>query len=220
MSVDFSDVEHNTAAKWVLEFSKYESGGSWKMTVYLTGSGKRLQNWQRRHCQLPASVWLVCVLVSHNQITVQRTGYSRLHAFSLFDLRSLQICMIACVNYTDFRRSFRVQWSSMWPRRRPYFIIKLTGYSVTHKNTECCGLTGSKCLNTVFSTTHFIFPHFAQVYLKNRTSYRSTIKCVVKRKKSAFRSYAKLKIKISQLLSHFVSILLNVLKLQQREKKN
>ena len=29
---------------------------------------------------------------------------------------------------------------------QPKFIIStLTGYSVTRKNTECCGLTGSKC---------------------------------------------------------------------------
>ena len=31
----------------------------------------------------------------------------------------------------------------------------ITEYSVTQKNTECCGLTGSKCLNVVFSTRHF-----------------------------------------------------------------
>ena len=58
--------------------------------------------------------------------------------------------------------------------------------------------------------TLFIIPHFAQVYLGNRTGYRSTVKCIVK-KKNIFRSYAKLKIKISpsgpfsQILSHFVT---------------
>ena len=30
-----------------------------------------------------------------------------------------------------------------------FIIITVTGYSVTRKNTECCGLTGSKCLNLV-----------------------------------------------------------------------
>ena len=44
--------------------------------------------------------------------------------------------------------------------------------------------------------TLFVIPYFAQVYLSNRISYRSAVKCVVKRKKSAFRSYAKLKIEI------------------------
>ena len=44
--------------------------------------------------------------------------------------------------------------------------------------------------------TLFVFPHFAQVYLRNRISYRSAVKCFVKKKKSAFRSYAKLKIEI------------------------
>ena len=44
--------------------------------------------------------------------------------------------------------------------------------------------------------TLFVIPYFAQVYLRNRISYRSAVKCVVKRKQSAFRSYAKLKIEI------------------------
>ena len=65
---------------------------------------------------------------------------------------------------------------------------------------ECCSLTWSKCLNVVFSTTHFVIPHFAQVYLRNQTSDRSTVKCIVKRKKSAFRSQAKLKIADSDIL--------------------
>ena len=41
----------------------------------------------------------------------------------------------------------------MWPSRPAQAII--TKYSVTRKNTECCGLTGSKCLNVVFSTTYY-----------------------------------------------------------------
>ena len=44
--------------------------------------------------------------------------------------------------------------------------------------------------------TLFVISYFAQVYLSNRISYRSAVKCVVKRKKSTFRSYAKLKIEI------------------------
>ena len=59
--------------------------------------------------------------------------------------------------------------------------------------------------------TLFEIPHFAQVYLRNRNGYRSTVKCIVKRKKRVFRSYAKLKIEIcpqvippSQILSHIV----------------
>ena len=34
-------------------------------------------------------------------------------------------------------------------------IMKLTGYSVTWKNMECCGLSESICFNVVFSITHF-----------------------------------------------------------------
>ena len=34
-----------------------------------------------------------------------------------------------------------------------------------------------------YHNTLFIIPYFVQVYLRNRTSYRSTVKCVVKRKK-------------------------------------
>ena len=44
--------------------------------------------------------------------------------------------------------------------------------------------------------TLFVIPYFVQVYLRNLISYRSAVNCVVKRKKSAFRSYAKLKIEI------------------------
>ena len=42
--------------------------------------------------------------------------------------------------------------------------------------------------------TLLVIPYFAQVYLRNRISYRSAVKCFVKRKKSALGSYAKLKI--------------------------
>ena len=41
------------------------------------------------------------------------------------------------------------------------------------------------------------------VYVRNWTSYRSTVKCTVKRRKSAFRSFAKLKIEICPQVVRF-----------------
>ena len=55
--------------------------------------------------------------------------------------------------------------------------------------------------------TLFVIPYVAQVHLRNRVSYRSAVKCVVKRKKSAFRSYAKLKIEICPQSGPFLLIL-------------
>ena len=55
-----------------------------------------------------------------------------------------------------------------WPK---FITIKLTGYSVTRKNTESYGLTGSKMFKRHFlDNTLFVIPHFAQVYLRNQFS--------------------------------------------------
>ena len=138
-----------------------------------------------------ASVWLARVLVSRNEIAFWLRETS--HVWSPSPLGPHSSACIACINYDDFRRSFS---EAPCGQGGGPAQVKLTGYSMTQKNTECWGLTRRKCLHVIFSTTHFIIPHFAQVYLRVWTSYRSTVKCVVKRKKSAIRSYAKLKIEI------------------------
>ena len=51
-----------------------------------------------------------------------------------------------------------------------FIIITLTGYSVTQKNTECCGFTRSKCLNVVFSTAHFSYFYTLRKYISETES--------------------------------------------------
>ena len=83
----FQMLDTTQAANGVLEFSKYESGGSswdYDRLVYFTWSEQRLQIQRRWRCQPPASVWLVHVVVSHSQTAFRQSGYARLRTSRLF----------------------------------------------------------------------------------------------------------------------------------------
>ena len=113
-----------------------------------------------------ASVWLAHVLVLHNQT-------------------AFWLCMNSLCQYNNFRRSFseaagdqgggpaQFNWLDI-PLQKEYSMLRFK--------------------RRFLDNTLFVIPHFAHVYLRKRTSYRNSVKCVVKRKKSVIISYAKLKI--------------------------
>ena len=65
------------------------------------------------------------------------------------------------------------------------------------------------CMNSLhqFRMTSFTFCK----YVRNRINYQSTVKCVVKKKKSVFKSYAKLKIEICPQVVPFCKYCHNLL---------
>ena len=83
-----------------------------------------------------ASVWLARVLVSRNEIAFWLRETS--HVWSPSPLGPHSSACIACINYDDFRRSFS---EAPCGQGGGPAQVKLTGYSMTQKNTECWGLT-------------------------------------------------------------------------------